>query len=114
MKYTKLTPQFVEELVFRMDPSDVGAYIAADQESWGALLMSVPGYLGGEIFEVINAPGTVHNIIYWDRRETLQNIPKEICDKAEAKFRELLNGVSVEFVEARHQKQPMRRICTAE
>ena len=114
MKYRKLTPQFVEELVFRMDPADVGAYVAADEMSWGKALSGVPGYLGGEIWEEIDAPGTVHNIIFWDSRETLQNLPKELCDRAEADFQKKLNGVKVDFVGMRHQKQPMRRICISE
>ena len=114
MKYTRLTPQFVEELVFKMDPEDVGAYIAADEASWGKALSEVPGYLGGEIWEEIDAPGTVHNIIFWDKKESLTGIPKEICAKAGADFNELLSDVKVEFVEMRHQRVPMRRICCVE
>jgi len=114
MAYIKLEPQFVEELVFKMDPADVDAYVAADEQSWGALLSSLPGYLGGEIWESIEEPGVVHNIIYWDKKESLENVPKDLCAKADAKLSELLDGIKVEVVEVRHAKHPMRIIYAVE
>ena len=114
MAYIKLEPQFVEELVFKMDPEHVDAYIRADEQSWGALLSSVPGYLGGEIWESISEPGVVHNIIYWDKIESLESVSKELCAQADAKLNELLGGVKVDFVEVRHASHPMRRIYAVE
>ena len=111
MNFTKTKPQFVEELIFRVDPTYIDAYIEADYETFGKTLSRYPGYLGGEVWASKTEPGLLHNIIFWESEEALRAIPKEVAAECDARLNAIVGEGRITFVAARHASEPFEKIA---
>lgn len=111
MNFTKIKPQFIEELIFQVDPDYIDAYIEADYETFGKTLSHYPGYLGGEVWISKDHPGIVHNIIFWESEDALKAIPGDVAAEQDARLIAMVGEGRITFIEARHSTCPMEKIA---
>lgn len=104
--------QFIEELVFRMKPEDVGEYVRLEQEIMAKCLSALPGFAGWQIWESETNPGEVTSMYFWKSYESYRTIDRAWLFGKKDELTAAFGAGRMEFVKAVHETDKRYRLMS--
>lgn len=83
----------VEELHFRVAPSEQGGFLAKETEVWTGFLQTCDGFVDKQVWIADDDPELIVAMIWWETMEQWKTITAEQCDEVDARMGEWLRPV---------------------
>lgn len=94
---------FIEELVFKMEPEDVQQYAELEYEIMARELAELPTFRGWQIFASESEPGEVTTMYFWESYEAYKAIDQEWLAAKKQALSEAFKGKTFVFLRAEHE-----------
>ena len=84
----------IEELHFRVTPSEHDAFLAKETEVWTGFLQTCDGFVDKQVWVADDDPELIVVMIWWDTMELWKSITPEQVEEVDARMGEWIRPVT--------------------